>query len=510
MSDPALPEPASAVPPITASGATALDHTLVKGIAWTGAMKWTSQALTWTSMLVMARLLTPSDYGLVGMATVYLGFVSILTEFGLGASILALQDLTTREIAQLNGVALCMGVVGMTLTCAAAIPLGVFFRAPELPWVVVALSTTFLLSSLKTIPSTLLQKEMRFRALAIYEAGYAVLFATANVVYALLGFRYWALVLGGITAHFISAIAINLFAPHPWAFPRRQELARTLRFSGDVLWSRMAWYVYSNADFAVAGRMLGKSALGAYTFAWSIASMPVEKVTSLVSRVTPSIFSRLQHDNAALRRLLLNVTEGLVFLTLPATMGLAAVAPEFVLVALGNQWQGAIAPLRILALYTTIRSVVTLLPQILLAKHDTAFLRKNGIATACVLPLGFLIGSRWGAAGIALGWVLIYPIFLVPLYRRTFRHLDLSFATYGRAIWPALRGSLIMLLPVLLLQRLMPVDWPLGLRLGIEVGAGVATFLAVAIFPARDRLRRLYQLLRSRRPADPLGQPVTA
>ena len=118
-----------------------------------------------------------------------------------------------------------------------------------------------------------------------------------------------------------------------------------MRFSGDVLGSRVAWYAYSNSDFLVAGRMLGQAPLGAYTLAWTIASTPVEKITNMITRVTPAFFSAVQDDKPHLRRYLLGITDGLSLLTFPASLGMALVADQFVLVVLGAKWAPAIIPL---------------------------------------------------------------------------------------------------------------------------------------------------------------------
>ncbi len=466
-------------------------------------MKWTAQVVTWGGMIVLARLLTPEDYGLVGMAMVYLGFVTILTEFGLGASIVTIRTLSKDHVAQLNTVALGLGVVGAFVTAAAAIPLGRFFRAPELPWVVVALSSTFIIASFKIVPTALLQKQLRFRALALVDAGAAILFTIANIVFAVLGFRYWALVLGGITSNLAAALTLSFYQGHRYAWPRRGDLGPAMRFSNDVLLGRIAWYFYSNADFTVAGRMLGKGLLGAYTFAWTIASMPVEKITSLVTRVTPAVFSRVQDDLPELRRILLNVTEGLVFLTLPAALGIGIVADDLVLVVLGADWAPAIAPLRLLALYASLRSIVTLLPQVLLARHDTRWLRWHGIVTAIVLPFGFIVGARWGAMGIAMGWITVYPLTVIPLYVRAFTKIDLRFSVYLRTIWPALRGGLLMVGAVLAARAFLLPGWPRPASLATQVAIGAAAYGLFAAYPARKRIRTLYQAARASTNATP-------
>lgn len=479
-----------------------LDHKLVRGVAWTALVKWGGQGLSWAAVLVLARILTPADYGLVGLAGLYLGLMGILTEGGLGTSIVARRDLTAGDLSQLNSVALALGLAGALATAAAAVPLGAYFRSPELPLVMVALSTNAVLSALRLVPVAELQRELRFRGLALVEGAQAIVSTVATLGFALAGWRYWALVAGGILGNVASAATGRWLAPRGFAIPRWGTLSRYYRFTRDVLVGRLSWFVYSNADFVVAGRMLGTAALGAYTFAWNIASVPVEKVTALVTRVTPAFFSRLQHDRAELSRVLLNVTEGLVLLTLPAAVGMAVVADDFVSAYLGPQWADAVVPLRILALYATFRSVVTLLPQALTMLRDTRFLMWNGLATAAVLPIGFVIGARWGGAGIAAAWVVVYPMFVVPLYLRCFRALGLSWSRYLATVWPATRGVLAMLGVLLVVRAVLPPDLGSVGRLLAQMAVGALVFLAAGVWPLRHRLRRLVDLLR--------GQPAAA
>lgn len=477
-----------------------LDHQLVRGVAWTAVVKWGGQALSWGAVIVLARLLTPADYGLVGLATLYLGFIGVLTDGGLATSIIARREMTPGELAQLNSVALLLGLVGALATAAAAVPLGAYFRAPELPLVMVALSATAVLSALRLVPVAVLQRELRFRGLALVEGSQAIVSTVTTLGLAVAGWRYWALVGGGLAGSAASAAVGRWLSPHPFGRPRRLTLGRYYRFTRDVLAGRIAWYVYSNADFVVAGRMLGTAALGAYTFAWNIASVPVEKVTALVTRVTPAFFSKLQHDRAEMSRVLLNVTEGLVVLTLPAAVGMAVVADDFVHAYLGPQWWEAVLPLRILALYATFRSVVTVLPQALTMLGDTRFLMWNGLATAMALPLGFVVGSRWGGAGIAAAWVVVYPVFVVPLYLRSFRALGLPAGRYVRTAWPSVRGATVMGAGLLLLRSVLPEDAsPIG-RLALQMVVGAALFGVAGVWPMRHRLRALAALLRGRDP----------
>ena len=487
-----------------------LDRSLVRGIAWTSGAKWAGQLLAWASTLIVARLLTPEDYGLVGMASIYLGVITLVSEFGLGSAVVTLRDLSAEQVAQLNGLSVVFGVASFAVSCAAAIPLGRFFHAPQLPAVVVAMSAAFVITAFKTVPFSLLQRDMQFRALALLDAGRAVLLAVSMIAFALLGLRYWTLVIGGLLSSVLSTAATVVLRPHRLAWPRWHSLRHAMTFSGHILVGRLSWYTYSNADFLVAGRLLGKAALGLYEVGWNLANVPIEKITSLVGQVTPAVFSAVQTDHAALRRYLLRITEGLALITFPASLGLALVAPDFVLLTLGDKWQGAIAPLQLLALSTGFRAVTPLLAQVLNVVGASRLAMRYGVLCAVVLPTGFyLLGKVWGTLGLALVWVFVFPILVLPAYRRVLETIELSSREYLRALWPATSACLLMGAAVLAVRLITGGEVSRGLRFAAQVAAGAAVYALTCMTLHGQRMAFFYRALRDQytvpRPAGELS-----
>lgn len=186
-------------------------------------------------------------------------------------------------------------------------------------------------------------------------------------------------------------------------------------------------------------------------------------------------------------------------MTFPATIGLGLVAPEFVSLFLGNRWSGAVAPLEILAFYGSLRSLSALLGPLLTALRETRFLMWTNIAAAILMPLLFYVGSRWGPLGIACGWIVGYPFIALPLYSKAFRKVGMPLRDYFNAIRPALNASLVMVFAVMALKFLIPAEWRLYLRFGIEVVAGAFTYLIVLLVLHIDRLRRFIDFYRSLR-----------
>jgi PST family polysaccharide transporter len=291
-----------------------------------------------------------------------------------------------------------------------------------------------------------------------------------------------------------------------------------------MLLSRFAWYGYSNADFAVIGKLLGGAALGAYTLGWTLSGMTVEKITAVVGRVTPAFFCTVQNDLAALRRYLLLITEGLALVTFPACIGLALVASDFVSLALGERWTAAILPVQLLAIVATLRSVQPLIAQVLFAIGKSRLAMRNAMLTAVVLPICFVLASHWGISGVAGAWLIIGPLMFSPLLMRTLRLIELPAKQYFTSLWPATSGCLVMAGAVIFVNRTFLDGAPAYASLIIKIVVGALAYAVTLLVFHRARItivRGMLHKLREQRPTPvsassdpvagrPLAEPVVA
>lgn len=474
-----------------------LDKVFVQGVGWTAFIKWLTQVLTWGMTVIVARLLAPSDYGLIGMATIYINLFTLFSEFGIGTAVVTLQDLTEDQVSQLNTLSFFLGIVGFFISVAASVPLGRFFRTPDLPSVVIVLSLGFVVSGIRTVPYSLLQKELRFKLLAIIEGVQGVVQASVTLILAYLGFRYWALVLGIVSFSITPTLLTLIWRRHRFAVPRFDSIRNAIRYSRHILIGRLSWAVYNDSDFIVAGRVLGEAPLGAYTLAWTLAHTPLEKLTTLVNRVTPSVFAKIQTDPEALSRYIRNITGVMAMAIFPATVGTALVAPEFVLVVLGAKWAGVMLPLELLALHALIRSNVILLTPLLNVIGEERLVMWNSLTAVIVLPGCFYIGSHWGTGGIAACWVLVYPILQIPLFLRIFRKINLRPSAYFRSLSPALSGCVVMAICIFALKLLTRGVWPPYARLVAEILVGSAAYGLALLLMHRSYLRGILQFART-------------
>ncbi len=495
MTDTNGPSSDSNLAPQPASGAQ-LDRSLVHGVAWTAGVKWLSQFLSWPATFVVVRLLSPNDYGLVAMGSVYVGLVSLVNEFGLGSAIIKHRELSTRQIAQLNTLCVVFGAIGCLATLGAAYPLAVFYRTPAVTLVVMALSINFLITSFKTIPLSLLQRDLQFRLPAINEAIGSIVQSVSLVLFAYFGFRYWALVIAFLLSSITTTTLTFAQRPHRFAWPILREIRESVAFGSHLVGSRLGWYLYTNSDFFIIGRVLGQTALGSYSFGWSFATVPVEKVTSLIGSVAPPIFSAVQRDLPALRRYVSKLTSGIAFLTIPAGVGLALVTHDFVVVALGDKWISAVEPLRLLAVFAAFRSLVPIISQAGLVVGLAPFIMRNSIASALVMPMAFLVGTRWGTAGVAASWLVAYPFVAVPLFIVVARRIEMNVRDYLGSLWPAMISAAIMV-PAVLLVHAFDASWMPAGRLVTESLVGGVTYFAAVFGFHRSEVQGAVALFRT-------------
>lgn len=474
-----------------------LDRSLVRGMFWTGLSKWASQVLSWATTILVARMLRPEDYGIVGMAGTFVGVVSLLNEFGVGIAIVSLRSLTHQAVAQLNGLSVILGIAGFLFCVALAAPLANFYATPEVAPVVIVMAVGFVFSGFRSVPSALLQKELRFRALALVDGVQVFVQAAFMVAVAFAGFGYWTLVVGGVVGTLVGTLATLWVKTYAFARPSMAPLREAITFSWHIVLSRLSWAVQSNADSIVAGKMLGQAALGAYGMALSLAMVPVEKIAAVVSQVTTSLFAAVQKDPVALRRYFLSLTEGFSLVIFPSTVGIALVAEELVPLVLGNKWDEAIAPLQILAFYAAFRAIQTLPPQILFVTGGSRLGMWNALGVAVALPVTFYFCSRWGTPGIALSWLIVHPLAAIQTNWFVFRRINLRGLEYFRALRPAMVGCACMIVVVLAVKHSVLLNWPLGAKFAGEVLSGVGAYALTTLSIHGARVRSFAQMIRA-------------
>jgi PST family polysaccharide transporter len=431
------------------------------------------------------------------MAMVPIGLARLIEDLGLDAAIVQNKFLTSNQIAALGGLAVLVGIGLMVLYTVFAGAIADFYDEPRVAGIIRTLSLVFVLDALQIVPRALLQKELRFGILAIVNGAQLISSALILALCAYLGLSYWALVLNHVLGNSLIVLLLFVFRRHPIGWPRHwQELAQSVRFGASMLIARIAWYGYSNADQAFLGRAAGADALGAYGFSMTFARVPVDEVSSLSGKVVPGIFSAVQNSARKLTRYLLMITEATSYVTVPATVGLALVATDFVPIALGPQWYASILPLQILAVYACTVSITTLWSHILIwTGHANLNMFLNLFALAVLVP-AFYFGSKFGIEGVALALAICYPITLVPNFWFMKRIIKLPFRRFLICLAPAFVSAALMAATVTIIRDFVTQEWTVLSRFSLCVAVGAATYLMALFGLFGIRVARICRTIR--------------
>ena len=468
-----------------------LDRALVGGAAWTVGAKWLTQLISWPSVLITARLLSPGDYGLVEMAGFYFVVTNVMAEFGIGMAVLQMRELDRTVTAQLNTIAAMTGGLAFAVSVAAAPLIAAFFRAPALKHLVVVASLSFILTSLEAIPLGLLQRDMDYRRLSVAESVQAVVMACVSVGCAYAGMGYWSLVIGNLVGRAANIGLAIYWRPTPFAWPHRKQVAAPLRFGMEIAVQRIASSINGLSDVMVIGRTMGQSPLGAYRLASNLASTPAERIGTVIMRVTGPLFSRVQEDRDMMLRYFLIFSETLAMSAFPLLFGLAIVAPETVALLLGPKWAGASSPLRWLAIFMVVRTMTSLMHQLIPTLRLTRFGMWMSFISFVLMPVAFYVASSRGVGAVAAAWLLMSPITVLPVAAKVFSEIGCSVAQYMRALSPAVAGSAAMLLAILGLRWWLRLQgWP-GLMAEVTLGGVVYGGVLWVFF--RERVMRFYR-----------------
>jgi len=485
-----------------------LDRSFVGGLAWTAGAKSVTQLVTWASVLIAAKLLSPSDFGAVELA----GFVTVLTnvlaEFGIGSAVLQMRDLDRRTLAQLNSVSLIFSTIAFIASCAITPLVAAFFRTDQLIPLMIVNNMAYFITGFQAVPMGLLERDMDYRKMSLSESASGIVQSVVTVGCALAGMGYWSLLAGPMAGKATTAGLIVFWKPLPFAVPRRAEVASAMHFGFKIALSRLAWTAYSQADTIIIGRVLGQSALGAYRMAISIASLPSDRISMMIMRVTGPLFARVQSDLILLRRYFLFISDALALVNFPLAFGLIVVAPDIVTI-LGPQWKAAIVPMQWLAAYMVLRTLSTLISQILISLHFASFTMWMSFFTVAVMPAAFYVAAHKDAGTVAMTWLLMSPVILLPPAVKLLRALSCSFREYLAVLSPAIIASAAMTLGVWAeRQWLIPDTYPAVWRLMIQMITGGIIYGGILLLFYRPLMMRYFHFAMRLRSAEPAAEPM--
>ncbi len=449
----------------------------LQGVSWSVVAQVGKQAFQLIFTVLLARLLSPREFGLVGMVMVITGFARLFSDLGLGAALVQKQDIEEKHRSSVFWLNVGAGSV-LTLGFIAVAPLvAELYNEPLLVPVAMVLGVKFLIGGFSVVHRTLFRKRIDFKSLAVVQITSIGLAGAIGVGLAYTGFGVWSLV-AKILVSSIATVAL-LWILSPWV-PRLmfswEAIKELMGFSLNLLGEKSMNYWVRQVDDVLIGRVLGSNALGMYRYAYRIMLFPTRRISGVVSRVMFPSLSTIQEDTERVRRVFFRMTRTIALITFPMMLGLLAVSESFVLGVLGSQWSEMVPILRVFCIVGVMQSVGTLKGNLFLSQGRPDLMFRVGLFAKPVLIAGIVIGLQWGVAGVAYGYATAVALVTYPEWHYAgklvgFTYGDLAYDLSGIFGCAAGMAGLVYAL------GLAPsAEWPHSLRLLIQVPAGAGIY----------------------------------
>ena len=464
----------------------------MSGLKWVTLSRVFAQTLTWLNTFFVIRLVSPADFGLAALASIFANFLSLLNELGFSVALVQRQTRDQETLRNVFGALLLIGL-GLTIALVALAPaIGSLVKDSRVVPLVRLVSLQFLAMSFSIIPQARLSMDMKFKELSLTAAMAAVIGGAATLIMALNGAGALSLIVGTVVLSLSRATILNLYCPSlQWPRFEFAKIRGFARFSGLVLLERCMWYWYMQIDSFVVGRSLGAAPLGIYAVGRQLTNIPLERAMEIINSVALPMFSRIQNDLDHVRRGYLKILRLGAGYAFPVFWGLALVCEPLVRIVIGEKWLAAVAVIQLLCLSMPLRMLNSFTAAAVTSVDRQDVNIKSLLVAIVVVPSCILVGSRWGVEGVAAAWAIGFPVVYLCNAILVKRALHMRIRDMYAAIWPsavaaAAMAALLKALDVWFLAALHPL-----LHILVAVPLGAAIFGTVLWAVSRQSIEEM-------------------
>lgn len=453
-----------------------------------------SKAINLITLSILAHLLVPDNFGLVALAALTMDYLTVLSDLGLGAALIHRR----QNVEESAGTAFILNVAAnsvLTLILIGISPfVASFFHEPRVIPVLSALSFTLFLNSLGSVHNVLLQRQLEFKRKLIPDLGASLVKAILSISMALTGFGVWALVAGQLIASVVTTILLWVVIPWRPQLAWKPAIAKELFRYGISIMGNNALSAWEDSfDYLIIGRFYNTTALGIYTIAYRLPETLIITTLWIMTSVLFPTFSALQEARDQLKRSFLATVRYVEFLVTPVCFGMIIAADPIIRVAFGEQWEGAVPLLRVLALYAWIMSIGFHAGDVYKAAGRPDILIKTSFPIFLLRLLALWIGARYSLLGVALAHLVVETVSLIVrsvIMRRMIGVTALDLIRELRALIAAVALAALAIPALYLTAPLSPV-----VRLLVTIFAGGVGYLAVAWMLEGKALRGALQTM---------------
>lgn len=467
-----------------------------QGVFWSAAGNWGYQLTTLVVIAMLSRILTPEDFGLVALASVFTAFMKLITEQGLTDALVQRPELDPEHLDSAFWLSVSVGALLSIGLAGSSWLIAELVDQTSVAPVIVGLSPMLAIASLSGVQRAILTRELRFASLTARTLSSVVVGGFVGVGAALAGFGVWSLVAQSLSIELVGVIA--LWSASDWR-PRFHFSWRHLRdlagFGASVMGFRVFRFFNTRIDNLMVGSVLGATALGFYVVAYRLLELLINVTTAIIGTVVFPVISRIQHDRAKVQTAYYKTIRLTSAIAFPAFLGLIVVAPEITELTFGAQWGPSVPVMRVLALAGLLNSILFVNGIVLKSLGKPSWRLAIMALTAAALVIAFAIVVQHGIVAVATAFAIV-SYALAPLWLwGTHKLIGLEAKRYIREIVPTLISALMMAASV---WGLKPVVDGMGLvwEVVLLVAVGAATYAVVLWFVGRPIAKETLALAR--------------
>jgi PST family polysaccharide transporter len=445
--------------------------------------------LSMVGTVILARLLYPEDYGLVGMVAVVTGFISIFKDLGLSVATIQRAEINSRQISTLFWVNLLVSLGLMLVTVAIAPGIAWFYGEPKLTAITIAYAAGFLFGGLAVQHEALLRRRMRFLALAAAEIIALVVSSVMAITMAWYGARYWALVSSQLCLGLIYGLAVWIACGWRPGLPVRNSGVREmLAFGGNLTGFGVVNYFARNLDNLLIGRFWGPGQLGLYARAYQLLLLPIDQMITPITAVAVPALSRLKDSPDRYRQAYLRLLEKVALLTMPLMAFMIVSADWLVAIVLGPKWTGVSRIFSLLGIAGLVQPLASTTGWLFVTQGRTQHMFKWGMIGSTITVVAIVAGLKWGAVGVAASYSFTSVIVVIPLlFWFVSRSGPVRMIDFYRTVAPVALATVCSFGVLLFLKYSVSFDSSL-IGLAVSLLVVVVTTLSILVLLPQGRL----------------------
>lgn len=462
------------------------------------------------SVMILARLLTPRDFGLVGMVTALTGVLGLFRDFGLSSAAIQRANVTEEQKSTLFWINMIVGGILAVVTWLMAPAISAFYHEPRLLGVTAALAVGFVFNAAGVQHGALLQRQMRFTTVAVIDTLAQALSIAVGIGMALLGYGPWSLVGMTLTAPLVTSSGGWIATRWVPGITRTWDGIRSMmRFGGTITLNSVVVYIGYNLEKVLLGRYWGADVVGIYGRAYQLTSIPTDNLNSSIGGVAFSALSRVQDDPQRLKSYFLKGYSLVLALTLPVTIVCTLFANDAILVLLGQKWREAIPVFRLLAPTILIFAMINPFSWLLFSMGLVGRSLKIALVIAPLVITATIIGLPYGPKGVAFAYSTAMTLWVVPHIVWCVHGTMVSVKDVFRAVSRPMISGVVAALLTFLLQLIYGAMLPPLVRLLAGVACFGCLYLGMLMYAMGQKMFYV-ELVRSLKGRRPVKESVLA